>query len=327
MIDKKVLLVTLLLVVGAGFVLMSEKKSGNSSKDDLSGELLLESQSIALSAISEVSLSKDSNEISIKKNSDSSWSLANGFPVDATKVASFLEGLEKVKLQRIVTRNNSNFKDFGLESAAVLKLKVQGGKSEGKSVSLRIGSQREKGGQFLALEDQAQAYLASQTVPINVQESYWEYHGLLDTKGDLVRKIDFGAVQITREKADEAFKILGMADDAETTDLNQVAKLLEGVRFQTKYSVDFAPAVEAFNKPKFATIRLFSGKSIKATVGASKSNETEKYFLKLQVVADSLSDQEKWINKAMSENSFEISKAQADKFVKQTSDLVVAKKP
>jgi hypothetical protein len=324
-VDKKILILTGVLVVGAGSVLvMDSLKKSNASSDKRVNSSITEG--VKLMEADKIVIGEKDDQIVLSKGSDKKWSLSDGFPADISKILSLVEQVENSKIERLVSKTKAGFSDLGLDESTKLEISV-GGKL---LASLNLGDRRPKGGQYLSHGNEEQAYLVSGAINVQKDTASWEYRTLVNVDADLVKSISFNSpkmskVIVSRDKKEDQFSINGVDEKVLTAEVKSLGSLLTNLSFTNRFSKDYVNAAQAMAKPSQVQIMLFDKTVYNVKVGSAGAEE-EKHFITISVVEAVATLNGKSLNTVMSSNSFEISKHQADKFRKGRKSFLVAKK-
>lgn len=329
MANKNVLILTGVLVLGAVAVVFIDRGKGRTD-DARVGQPILTSSASA--DIEKIDIFTGETKLALVRGADNVWQVGeSAFPVDATKVAQFVDELTRSTYQNHVGSAKDEGEEFGITSATEVTLWTKGQ----KSLDLKLGNARNGGGQYVTSGDD-RIYLVNNAINAQADQEPWEMKVLLNIPKDDVKSVTFTPlgpgrkpVTLSRETKDASLKIDGGQDS--TVEVPQVKaqdSSFAGITFKKHYDPSNAEAQAALAKTSRASVTLFDGRRYTFDVG-SIGEKTKKHFLKIHAEApDGLGPDDKArleaLNELMSKNAFEVSETIAARFEKAQSDFAPA---
>ncbi|MDA9951265.1 DUF4340 domain-containing protein [Oligoflexaceae bacterium] len=312
------------LIVVAAVLLIVDQKSGGSS-DALVGKSLF--QVNQLTKITAVEVSTGNDRILLKSDDKGSWGLSeDGFPADASAVKNLIESLEKVKVERLASKDKKNWDKFEVSEAKFIALT---GDAWPKGYRMLLGKNRQGGGQYVGIDERV--YLLSAPIGVSADSGSWALKTLLDIDPKQIKSVRLpteGKVKqilASRSSADKDLelqtKLTQKVKDQEIKNLQNIAK---SVRFKDRVDPSNELAKTALSKAKVARVELFNGATFEVKVGKIRKDKDDKYFIDIAATkeADEMEDQIKLLKSMMKLSKFEIDSSTYQKFVKPFKNII-----
>ena len=318
MSNGKILGFVVVLAIGAAASLMMEKK-GDTKIHQAVGSSLLSGE--AIGSIHEMTLREGDESVLLKKGEKGGWSLPReeGFAASAEKVIKLLEGLSENKIVRHVSSSKKAWEKLEIKGDKVITLKGD----KGFELSLILGKNRQKGGQYLAKGGKEDTYLVEKSLLLETKSSAFWYKTLASLDKDKVKSVVFSdSLQFSREKKEASFVLKGLKDNEKLkeSEIGRLAGLLSDVSFtgKDKRSQSYNSALEKARPLRIETFEggVFTVKIVRLSVpkGDDKGEFENKYYFYVKG--------EKATDKLMDVWQFEISEYVANNFLKERRDFV-----
>jgi hypothetical protein len=337
MADKKLVIATGVLVVGAAAVLLVDK-GRTPAHDPRLGQSLL--GDTALGSVDRIDVKKADKSVALTRSDDGAWRIgdAKGFAADAKKVVQLMDDLGRAKATLVAASKPDGFKELGLDAPTTVTLT-----DHGKAVrELQLGDARKGGGEYVAYAGESTAYVTDQVVKVDVDADAWELKTLVDVDKALVKSVAFtpakalgkAPVTLTREKKEEDLSIAGLPDtkvakpDAKASDA-----VLGRIAFTKRADKSLEQAKAAMAEPSTTVVTLFDGRTYEVRVGSSEGSGEQKektYYLSITAQAGAgteakLADGVAALNELMGQWWFEVPAYVATRFERGEADLIADK--
>jgi Domain of unknown function (DUF4340) len=238
------------------------------------------------------------------------WTVAqqDNFPVDTKKIKNLFVKLTTLKVAHQVTDNPDRLGELGLltkdENGGKLQAEKTGkvltitGK-DGKPVyGLLLGNDRHGqgamtfGGTYVRFPQEKAAYLISDSVLVDLRPEDWIDTNVLDVDADKtlhtiqVRQAGQRELELSRDKAGEAWKIAGMpADQVDPDAVRRLASQVAGLDIFKVAAGNAPPAETGRQKTGQVTFELFDKRRFTLDVGEAKGKDDFR-FLSIQAALD-----------------------------------------
>jgi hypothetical protein len=338
MTNKKWLILTGVLAIGASFVMLKDHFNQSSPSDSRIGNALIEG-ALAQKA-KKIEITKGEEKVTLLMDARSIWRIdqPDGFPANAATVIRLFDDFSKAKYQRLITEDDGKFADLGLKDATLIAIHTDDSE---KPFALSLGAARTGGGQYVAHSFETKAYLVDQSLTASEKATTWEQKTLLDVKKEDVKSIEFIPEKsqnrqrfvVSREKVDDDLLVKGLKDDEQSkANAKSLAGNFSGLTFTKRFDVGNEAYLTALKNPSRAIITFFDGRTYELIAG-SVVKDKEPHFLKIvakknNATLDTGTDQSlSELNQLMGQWAFEVSSFVAGKLAKDRKEYVEPKKP
>jgi len=326
--NKKLLIAAVSLIAIALVVAISDQFING--RDARLGEPIVKMANLI--GMDSVRFSQKDKELLLVKDKDSTWRLGSdsGFPADASKISRLVDELTRNEVEMLVSLAKEPAAEFGLTEPNEVTLR----KATADVMRIKLGGQRDRGGQYISFANDPKVYLISQSLDGRPEESAWELKRLLNIPANQIKKISFNparalnkrGVILSREKAEDPIKIEKSAQNAnEASNIRSHESILSSLDFKEKTEAGNEEAKKALTKASRILVTLFDGREFDIQVG-STSATPKKYFMLIKAkkgenTASSDTQEVEWINTIMGQYAFEVSTSMAERFEKGLSDM------
>ncbi len=256
---------------------VDRSQSQSNTREKPVGESLVAHKTIELTTEILLGASDLENKVHLKLE-DNIWILPeyHQFPVDFSKLQSFVSSLLNAKIIRLVTRNPERMKQLGFSENT-----VQFRSAEGENIwSLLTGKRNNAGGRFVKVQDYDAAYLSDISLYVDTDEKNWTQKKLLDIESNHVEIVKLGYpgedrfLSIVRETPDAVFSSEDISQDQEINDsaAKDLIRTLINARFSGVKETDDPDALAALENSQHIEFFLFGGETFSFRIGR-KSDE------------------------------------------------------
>jgi hypothetical protein len=335
--NRKVLMITATLVVGAAVVLLFDSAKDR-QVDPRVGKPMVQASEIL--DVAEIEISRGDANLKLVLDQDKIWHLndLSGFPADAAKVSRALDELSKAQIQVLAaaSSNKEAMNEFGFDNATRVTLKAVAGK---ELFTANFANNREKGGQYVSIGGDFKVYLIGQSVRLMPDVSEWELKSLLNVTPDQVKSVEFvpsaalkkKPVLLLRAKLEDPIAVEkvpnGLKDAAS---IRTHESILSNITFTGRVDPSNEQFKAAMATPSTVNVTLFDGRTYTAKVGSTGDVNGKKYYLQLTgLKGEPTSEAEvknlEFLNDLMTRFAFEVSSFIGGKFEKGQEDMVEKK--
>lgn len=330
MANRKALIFTGILVVGAAVVLLQDRFTSKAPDPRLGKDLI---SGVDVSAIDRIELGKgaDSKSLTLVRNAAKEWTVGeSNFSADASKVMALLDQVARLRYENL-SGTRERAEEFGLKDGARIKFSASGK----DLLSLDLGTTRRGGGEFVAHAGEDKVYLVNNDLRVQVDEEQWEQKTLLSLSKEDIKSLVFEprnsnpktVATLSREKGEDPLKVEGLADQNQAAPLVKTAHQdYANVSFDKRLDPSHAEADAALKAPMFVTMTLFDGRVYKFSFG-TVGDKQKKHFMRIQGTAPEGATPEikakvDALNQLMSKYAFQVSPWIGLRFDKSMSDFV-----
>ncbi len=335
--NKKIMLITSTLVVGAAVVLLFDSAKDRKVDPRVGKPMISPSEVLE---VGDIEISKGEAKLKLVLDEDKVWRVndLSGFPADAGKVSAALDELSKVDVQVLAAANSNKeaMNEFGFDNATRVTLNAAAGK---ELFTASLANSREKGGQYVSIGGEYKVYLIGQGLRFIPDAAEWETKSLLNVPPEQVRHIEFlpsaalkrKPVVLARDKGEEPIKVDSVPDgQKDAASVRSHESILSSIVFSSRVDPSNEQFKAAMANPSTVNILLFDGRSYIAKVGSTGDGETKKYFIQLTgTKGDATSEGEtknlNLLNDLMARFAFEVSGFVGGKFEKSQEDMLEKK--
>lgn len=213
---KSLIIATLVLALVALATVFLDGQGNKPSDPRLGKELFAE---VDLPQVKGLEVHKDDKKVVVEEGEGRRWRLADGdkFPVNVSKVISFVESLGKIKANRLIATSKDQWSAYELDKGNRVIVKGDGGKT---LLDLTLGKTKEGGGQYVRFEGTEAVYLVDRETSVDTEAPNWELKTLTHIEKDGLKKVSFQpsatskhkAFSLQREKKEDKFSLEGLSE-------------------------------------------------------------------------------------------------------------------
>jgi hypothetical protein len=337
MVDKRLLIVTGVLVAGAAAVMLKDLATTPKTDPRVAKPLL---EPTAAVGVDRVDLSQGESKLVLVRGTDDVWRLgdaAKGFPADPGKVVRLFDELSRINVQSVVATKTTDLAEFGLATPVELTLA-----DKDKAVlALALGDSRKSGGQYVGLKSDGKSgdttvYLVSMKVGASADADAWELKQLLDVPQEQVKTVAFRPTGgkkpavLSRQAAADPLKLQDLPEgQKEAPSVNSLAGSFTDISFSKRYDPTNQEAVSALASASTTQIETFDGRTYDVVVGSVGAEAKKKYFMRVKATTtDAASADAKAkaqaLNDLMTLSAFEVPAHVGQRFERGFADFVEA---
>lgn len=332
-----------ILILGAAVTLLVDKNNQPEKAQIIDTPLIEENEK---NHVTTIDITANQNTISLKSK-DYFWTITsnNDFPANGRAILAFLDQLTSTKVVRLLSSNESDWNDFGIEKANKIVLSMK----EGPQRTFWLGNARSGGGQYIGLEkgDQKMAVMISQGIGFNPNPVNWEIKSLVTIDKDDIKKVTFASEEgdkqagfaVMRESPEAPFTTQQMPANMEVNPerVNQLASLVASFDYTEKQEKTAklegkqvtgksVLKIDTFSEREYSLIfERFENRRSKRKKDQQQTAEAPEYYAQVALIKPTSGPEHQAINVKMSPYMFKVDPNRVKAFMVNDSTFLKAK--